>query len=83
MKYNEIESLYLMSQCDHFILSQGTFSWWGAYLGEKENTRIYRPDWLFNDGRDLSELYPPYWNICKTGWNIDTINTINWNSECL
>jgi len=66
MKYNEIESLYLMTQCDHFIISPSTFSWWGAYLGEKNNTRIYSPDWWYNDIRDMSDLHPSHWNICKT-----------------
>jgi hypothetical protein len=66
MNYNEIESLYLMTQCDHFILSPSTFSWWGAYLGEKENSKVYSPDWWFNDGRDYADLNLPHWKITKT-----------------
>jgi hypothetical protein len=66
MDYNEIESLYLMTQCDHFILSPSTFSWWGAYLGEKENSKVYSPDWWFDDGRDYDDLNLPHWNIAKT-----------------
>jgi predicted transcriptional regulator len=66
MDYNEIESLYLMTQCDHFILSPSTFSWWGAYLGEKQNSKVYSPDWWFDDGRDYGDLNLPHWNIAKT-----------------
>jgi hypothetical protein len=61
MNYNEIESLYLMTQCDHFIISPSTFSWWGAYLGEKQDSRVYSPDWWFNDGRDLDDLILKHW----------------------
>jgi len=66
MDYNEIETLYLMTQCDHFILSPSTFSWWGAYLGEQENSKVYSPDWWFDDGRDYDDLNLPHWNIAKT-----------------
>lgn len=40
---SDIEQLYLMTKCDHFIISNSTFSWWGAYLGEKENSKVIRP----------------------------------------
>lgn len=41
--YSDIEQLALMTTCDHFIISNSTFSWWGAYLGKKENTKVIRP----------------------------------------
>ncbi len=66
MEYNEIESLYLMTQCDHFILSPSTFSWWGAYLGEKAHSKVYTPDWWFADTRDYTELNLPNWIVTKT-----------------
>jgi hypothetical protein len=66
MQYNEIESLYLMTQCDHFIISPSTFSWWGAYLGETDKSKVYTPDWWFGDNRDYTELNLPNWKIVKT-----------------
>lgn len=40
---NEVEQLCLGSMCDDFIISNSTFSWWSAWLGEKENSKIIRP----------------------------------------
>ncbi|GLB52052.1 hypothetical protein NBRC110019_10910 [Neptunitalea chrysea] len=38
-----VEQLCLGSLCDHFIISNSTFSWWSAWLGEKECSKIIRP----------------------------------------
>lgn len=34
------EDLYLMTQCQHFICSYSTFSWWGAWLGSNDQERV-------------------------------------------
>ena len=61
----DIEDICLMSQCDHFITSNSTFSWWGAWLGEKPHTKVIRPNYLFaNHGlkeNDWSDFYPERW----------------------
>ena len=33
---NELEDLYSLSQCDSVIMSNSSFSWWGAFLGKKK-----------------------------------------------
>ena len=40
---SDIEQLALMSMCQHFIVSNSTLSWWGAWLGEKAGSVVVRP----------------------------------------
>jgi hypothetical protein len=35
--------LWLMTQCQHFIIANSTFSWWGAWLAESDRTLIIAP----------------------------------------
>ena len=39
---DEIEDLYALSQCDGVIMSNSSFSWWGAWLG-KEKYKVVTP----------------------------------------
>ncbi|MDW8849232.1 alpha-1,2-fucosyltransferase [Flavobacterium sp. MMLR14_040] len=62
---NGIEQLCLGSLCDDFIISNSTFSWWTAWLGEKEHSKIIRPLKNF-DGVKSQELndkdyFPERW----------------------
>lgn len=60
-----IEDICLMSQCDHFILSNSSFSFWGAYLGEKRKTKIIRPAHYFRGELaktcDTKDFWPERW----------------------
>jgi Glycosyl transferase family 11 len=52
-----IEALALMKVCDHFVIGNSTFSWWGAWRGEKKGSRVFAPkcsDWF---GQTLNERY--------------------------
>jgi hypothetical protein len=41
--------LFLMGKCNHNIISNGSFAWWGAWLGESPNTIIIAPDVWFGN----------------------------------
>ncbi|CAI2765385.1 alpha-1,2-fucosyltransferase [Flavobacterium collinsii] len=62
---NEAEQLCLGSLCDDFVISNSTFSWWSAWLGQKSNSKIVRPyknfDGLKSLELDDKDYYPESW----------------------
>ena len=59
-----VENLYLQSLCYDHIISNSTFSWWGAWLDNKRNKRVISPKLWF--GPKLShittkDLIPKAW----------------------
>lgn len=59
-----IEDLFLLSQCQNFILSNSTFGWWGAWLSNTKG-RIIRPTQYFEGplkrSHDIRDFWPPLW----------------------
>lgn len=53
--------LALMSQCQHFIISNSTFSWWGAWLGEKQGSRVIRPAYNFDGQLKQANREDDFW----------------------
>ena len=41
---NAYADLWLMTLCQHFIIANSTFSWWGAWLAERPETLIFSPE---------------------------------------
>lgn len=49
-----IEDMYLMMQCDHYIITQSTYYWWAAWLSANNNNKIV--------------VYPTSCGIHTEGW---------------
>lgn len=64
-KIPDWEQMVVMSLCDHNIIANSTFSWWGAYFNTHSEKIVCFPDfWLI--GHDAKDLCPPSWEriIC-------------------
>jgi hypothetical protein len=56
------EDMKLMTKCDHFILANSSFSWWGAWLGETSKSIVIAPRNWFRDKRfERSDKIPNRW----------------------
>jgi SAM-dependent methyltransferase len=61
---SDIESLALASACDHFIISNSTFGWWCAWLGEKPQSKIVHSGHMFAGKlarKDARDARPERW----------------------
>jgi hypothetical protein len=58
------EDLRLMSLCRHNIITNSSFSWWGAWLNRNPEKRVVAPRRWLNDGRDVAgDLIPDGWTV--------------------
>ena len=54
-----LNDLYLLTQCKYFIVGPSTFSWWGAWLSNKENKLCIRPKHI-NPSNNIN-FWPESW----------------------
>lgn len=69
--YWDCDALWLLSLCDHFIISNSTFSWWGAWLSRSDNKTIISPDtWFGPDvAEDPKDIWGEDWIKIPTYWD--------------
>ena len=50
-----------LSSCQHNIIANSTFSWWGAYLNQNKHKIVTYPSIWFGFNANTSDLFPTDW----------------------
>ena len=61
---NNLMDMCLMTMCNHHIIANSSFSWWGAWLANSQNV-VAPKQWYGPAGAHQStqDLYLPHWKV--------------------
>ncbi|MDP2014738.1 MAG: hypothetical protein Q8L05_10990, partial [Actinomycetota bacterium] len=64
-----MESIGLISQASAIITANSSFSWWGGWLADPQNSTVVCPrPWLNEGAMDERDLRPPQWLTVDAGF---------------
>ena len=59
---SDLEEMQLMASCQHHVISNSTFSWWGAWLGLNPGKIVVAPRiWMRGMPESSVDIYPKSW----------------------
>jgi hypothetical protein len=57
----------MMTMCDHNVIANSSFSWWGAWLNDNTNKKVVAPKRWFGPAykhvHNTKDLYPESWIV--------------------
>ena len=66
---SDLEELYVMSLCDHFIIGSSSYSWWAAWLSKNEDKIVIVPEkWFKNLLYNGTQLCDQEKDLCPKSW---------------
>ena len=61
---DSFNDMHLKSLCDHHIIANSSFSWWGAWLNSSKDKIVIAPKgWFHNDAAAVHGILPESWFI--------------------
>lgn len=61
-RLSEHQEISLMSHCDHNIIANSSFSWWGAWLNRNLEKKVVAPrQWFLKGPSNTDDLIPEEW----------------------
>ena len=67
----DFEEMYLMSLCHHNIIPNSTFSWWGAWLNQNPNKKVFLPDPIRPNAIKGAGVIPENWTTIHAEFNVN------------